>query len=647
MNKQNTGGLMFRSRLTILAGVWARRMEQCYELFGRFKVFASPRPMVAAYFLAFFRRSISPLLIVALCSGSPSFADDFDETNDRPRVYFVDENGVDIATASLALTIPLVSIGTGEEGKLEYVKRLIKRKWKDNTYGKIERQGNWNSVRVSLGFAEYYFNDVPNDGQSFPVGPYGATSDEGTALTYNAANQTYTATTSNGTIAVYSRAMADYSGKDSYGFPNDDIARLLSVTSPNGIRTTYNYKSTTMCVVPWNGGACVNQHFARLQSITNSLGYQLKFEYESNTAPTGSDYSLLNTWRTIRKVIAVNNNIEACSPIADLCSLTGNWPSATFAKTAPVGAPPADKMDTETITNALGQVTEYGYRTYWLPASGAYGSRRLVSIRKMSLPAGVVTITYESSTSSVIAAVTNAAGTWTYDYSDTTNYGWVKDPYLKTRSVDSDFDSGEDLENQEVRDELGRVTSYDYTADGWNITRITRPEGDYTEYTLDARDNVTRITRVGKVGSGLTSTFTSAVFPATCSNRLTCNKPSARLDARGAQTDFVYDPTHGGTLTETGPAPTVGATRPVITYTYGTAAGSDGTTLYRLSSKTEKIDATTSATTTYSYDAIHRMAPKEMVVSSGVDNLRTCFKYDKVGNLISQTEPRAGLSSCP
>jgi hypothetical protein len=60
-----------------------------------------------------------------------------------------------------------------------------------------------------------------------------------------------------------------------------------------------------------------------------------------------------------------------------------------------------------------------------------------------------------------------------------------------------------------------------------------------------------------------------------------------------------------------------------------------------------QIDATHSTTTTYGYDAGNKFVLKEVVADAGGLNLRTCLKFDSGGNLISKTEPDAGLASCP
>src|SRR3546814_10604399 len=73
-------------------------------------------------------------------------------------------------------------------------------------------------------------------------------------------------------------------------------------------------------------GTCLSQRYyvSRVQSLNSSNGYQLKAVYASNA--TKLDPSNYNAWGTINDVIAINNNVEACSPFADHCTLTGNWP---------------------------------------------------------------------------------------------------------------------------------------------------------------------------------------------------------------------------------------------------------------------------------------------------------------------------------
>lgn len=218
-------------------------------------------------------------------------------------------------------------------------------------------------------------------------------------------------------------------------------------------------------------------------------------------------------------------------------------------------------------------------------------------------------------------------------------------------------------------DELGRVTRnvYDTAA---RLLRTVSPEGDAVEYQYDLRGNRTRECRIAKgrvVWASLTplteqtpqcnpslgdlASTTAYVEGPTlradqCVNMKTCNKPLYAVDAKGNRTDYVWDGTHGQLLSETKPADASGV-RPVTSYGYSAFTGVDGATFYLLTSKVEKIDASRTTTTSYEYNSANKFVLKSSVVDSGGLALRTCYMFDAVGNLLSKTEPQAGLASCP
>lgn len=154
-----------------------------------------------------------------------------------------------------------------------------------------------------------------------------------------------------------------------------------------------------------------------------------------------------------------------------------------------------------------------------------------------------------------------------------------------------------------------------------------------------------------------------------------CDKPIAKIDAKGNQTDFTYDRAHGGVLTETGPA--VNGVRPQVRYSYmqrsawvkdaGGAYVSTGQPVWLLASKS--LCKTSSATgnpaspcTAGASDEV--LSLYEYGPDSGPNNLqlrgtvedatgaapaRACFSYDWQGNKISETKPKGttGLGACP
>jgi YD repeat-containing protein len=212
---------------------------------------------------------------------------------------------------------------------------------------------------------------------------------------------------------------------------------------------------------------------------------------------------------------------------------------------------------------------------------------------------------------------------------------------------------------------------------------FTDPEGIKTMLTYSGR-NVTQVRRIAKPGSGLADIVTSAAYG--CVGAKCSSKPTSQTDAKGNVTTYTYDPAHGGMLTMTLPAAAVNGIgtpiAPVKRYGYtlrrawvsngsgGYVQNTDG--VYLLTS--EKTCRTTA--TNIAADSCAGGAADEVVTiydygpDSGPNNLllrgttvtayapnasgapvsttlRSCFGYDSLGNKISETKPRAGLTVCP
>lgn len=89
-----------------------------------------------------------------------------------------------------------------------------------------------------------------------------------------------------------------------------------------------------------------------------------------------------------------------------------------------------------------------------------------------------------------------------------------------------------------IRDGLSRTTDFTYDS-MMRLTRITQPEGNYTQFSYDNRGNVTETRRVAKPGTGLADIITGASYSAGCANPLTCNKPITTTDANGGTTNYA------------------------------------------------------------------------------------------------------------
>jgi RHS repeat-associated protein len=121
----------------------------------------------------------------------------------------------------------------------------------------------------------------------------------------------------------------------------------------------------------------------------------------------------------------------------------------------------------------------------------------------------------------------------------------------------------------------GKTTEFTY-CDGTDcpsgLLKTTKlPEQNTITLTYDARGNVTSETRSPKPSVGGYPMTTYAFYEAGCSNPKTCNKPTKTRDARGQDTDYTYDPGHGGVTSVTMPADQIGV-RPQTRVGYGSSS---------------------------------------------------------------------------
>ncbi len=227
-----------------------------------------------------------------------------------------------------------------------------------------------------------------------------------------------------------------------------------------------------------------------------------------------------------------------------------------------------------------------------------------------------------------------------------------------------------------VTDPLQRTTSISYypslaslPEEQGKLGGIKLPEQNATSLAMDTRGNITEQRTLAKTNSGLAEIVIKAGYSLDCANRKTCNKPDYIIDAIGNTTNYTYAPEHGGVLTETGPA--VNGFRPQKRYVYAqrsawlknavsgySAAASPVWLLVQeafcktgAASGNGCAIAGDEAVTTYDYgpdSGPNNLLLRGIITDAGPGglNLRTCYAYDQAGNRISETSPKAGLSSC-
>ncbi|MEN5169407.1 RHS repeat-associated core domain-containing protein [Brevundimonas pondensis] len=439
-----------------------------------------------------------------------------------PEHYTLDARGVDLVTGDFAYQANDVVIGQPGQGGLVHSRVYANGGWRDTLSGTIGISGSL--YTVSLGARSELF--VKSGSAFVPVTNRGATlSQSGDQLTYRM---------SDGTVATYSTAYSGWAAMYS-----NQSAALVEVRRLNGEQQTYHWDSTTYCsrweihIDPDSPAACLQySNASRLEAVSNNYGYRINFEYALNEAPETSE-ALNNSW--FKRIGATGVNLAAPD---------GLGMQSVSYEVGEFGGPPvasSNQAGTTTYTHA----------------------GRLTGVRLPGSTADDLAIAYVGGK---VSRVTDATGIWDYVYADngTTRTTTIAGPMNQQLVVVSDQTIGRATS---VTDGLNRTVGYQYDAQK-RLERIVQPEGDYSELTYDGRGNVTQTLSVPKPGSGQASITTSAAYPATCANVITCNLPASTTDARGYKTDYTYDPAHGGVLTVTQPAPSAGAVRPQTRITY-------------------------------------------------------------------------------
>ncbi|MBA4041963.1 MAG: hypothetical protein C0474_09250, partial [Sphingobium sp.] len=211
-------------------------------------------------------------------------------------------------------------------------------------------------------------------------------------------------------------------------------------------------------------------------------------------------------------------------------------------------------------------------------------------------------------------------------------------------------------------DETGQTTRHEYDAGG-RLFRTTYPEGDQVQLTYDNLGRVTETRRRSKPGWGLGDLVETAGYADCGSTPLSCDAPVWVVDARGNRTDYSYGADHGELTRVQLPAPTPGAQRAEINYTYSqlyakikNAAGSlvdAPSPVWKLTRVSRCATAATCAgsaaeqVTTIDYEGViggTNLLPTKVTISAGDNSISssTSYSYDISDNLIAIDGPLSG-----
>ena len=458
---------------------------------------------------------------------------------------------------------------------------------------------------------------------------YAPADGDGSTLVKSATgNEVYTYTTPDGSIFYFAGMIAT----GDRGFLPNRKSHLQTITRPDGRVYTYHYNLAYQQSCRPTG--CFNITYIRVQSITTSDGFMAKFGYAADTL--AGDFLKLTSAKTI------NLSVDYCDPDANSCgALTTSWPSQTVS----------ESTSGSTVTTTI---TDQDSNTTTVTSSPGAG---VTSVDQPGSTGGDVTVTYDGSNR--VDTITQDGATYDYSYADsgTNRTTVVTAPDSSTVTYVTDIPSSRITS---VTNEQSQITSYQYDGSG-RKTRETQPEGNYTQWTYDARGNVTEVRHVAKSGSGLADVVETASFDTTCVYVAKCNKPNYTIDARGNRTDYSYDNSHGGLTRVQLPSPDGVQPRPEINYgytaLYAQQRNSSGTlvTVSTPQYKVTQITACATAATcagsaneskiTLAYNTPHLLLTSK-TAAAGDGSLRApeTYSYDSEGRVATVDGPLSGTN---
>ena len=572
-----------------------------------------------------FSRLFPALASIALCGfWAPSASAQSDPDVEEPDFFeSVDPNGVNLSTRHITVPLAGMSIGDGQ-GQMIYDLRYqsarnnagVKDIYRGNRAKMISHSSTGSNCSsydylITLSGSTELFEWIsdafrPDDSKS------------GNSLQYDAINQKMVYHLKDGTIAYFNVApIGGYCGPGTTD----------KIVFPDGRTYKFNYVFS----------GTIPEYFGhnRLVSVSSNLGYQIRFSYGE-----------LGPYTTSTSAKLINSAVDYCDESSFSCQYSSTWPEVT--------------RNQGVYSSPDGTVTKF------TSATGQLSVER----------SGLDTTYAQISSNGVVSSLARGNSVTSYNYTrvnqetaDCVNRVTRTNPDQTADIFYHRYESSR--ENGLVckhTDALARTTVFEPLGD-YRYASVSYPEGNKEELQYDARGNVLERRLKAKAAS-LPDIVTTSSYPATCANPITCNKPMSITDPKGQVTDYSYDSTHGGILTETGPADASGV-RPQKRFEYAqryawtknSAGGYSpaGTPVWVLAK--EEYCKSTSASgggcgggvadevvTEYDYgpnSGPNNLSVRGVIVTADGQTLRTCYGYDKYGRRISETKPSANLGSCP
>jgi YD repeat-containing protein len=458
------------------------------------------------------------LLLAGSASTAPALAQQL------PRFDQVDANGVDLYTGGFSFSLVEGSIGSGV-GEVALARNWVHGVgWTDNWSGVLYELTSGANTEAVVEFGRY------SDRFTFSGGAYTSQKADGATLAaITSPVQGYLYTASDGTqITFRDRGTTGaywIEGPACQRSTNGRCALPITIRQPTGMTYALTWDLVNICTGGFTWGVCNSgTSYPRFRGASSSANYSFTINYATDTPGSGAPVA---DWY-----------VRATTQFTNLDSAPGTLPTVTYSG----GGNPTS-------------VSDIGGDTWQF----AYSSGILTGIRRPGAGANTTTIGYSNGT---VSYVTREGVSTTYDRYTSGTGGLM---------TVTDADSHQTLISlnltkeriTSIFDPLERTTALAYDSNG-RLTNIGMPGGTSVGYTYDARGNITARHLVDRAVSGVhgADLVTSASYPSSCSNPVTCNLPTSTTDARGHTTDYTYNSTHGGAETVTAPAPSGSGDRP-------------------------------------------------------------------------------------
>lgn len=395
--------------------------------------------------------------------------------------------------------------------------------------------------------------------------------------------------------------------------PNTVLYYASSVSYPNGETLSYTYDTAVLSGLT----------YYRPTRVTSNLGFFITIAYQ------GSQLGV-DAWGTVGEA-AIYASADPATPLGRL-TYGSEGTDGTITITDLGGR----VFRCRACANSLGTGLETASGMLQLPGEGSQ-HWQVVSVPSKSL----------------VASVTKDGVAWNYAYTNVRNATTLS-TYLYDRLTvtgPNGYNTKYDMRDlgqrnviTQITDSIGRVTAYDFDA-AYRVIKMVAPEGNEASVAYDTFGNITSRTMRPKPGSGLaviseTASYDSTDCAATPGIAL-CYRPQWFRDARGKQTDFLYN--GAGQLTErTDPADANGVRRKTY-ITYQSSAGVSRRSVVRVCGDTTTCGTSAEIRTEYEYwgNTFLPSVVRRIDAARG-ETLETHYTYDGAGRVLSEDGPRLG-----